>query len=135
LLWLTGALQLASALLLVVALAQTDVWRFIGLRQLLFGGEPIPADQHERLVTSGPYRWVRHPLYSAAILFLWLNPAMTLNRLTLALVCTAYFYLGSIPEEQKLLQEFGADYARYQQTVPRLIPRPGRTWADKQTVS
>jgi protein-S-isoprenylcysteine O-methyltransferase Ste14 len=59
---------------------------------------------------------------------------MTLNRLALVLVCTAYFYLGSIPEERKLLQEFGADYARYQQTVPRLIPRPGRTWSDKQAL-
>ncbi len=49
LVWLTGALQLATALIFIFALAQTDVWRFIGLSQLLRGGEPIPADRHEQL--------------------------------------------------------------------------------------
>jgi protein-S-isoprenylcysteine O-methyltransferase Ste14 len=128
LVWLTGALQLAAGGVFLVALAQTDVWRFVGLRQLLRGGAPIPADRHERLVTSGPYRWVRHPLYSATLLILWLWPAMSLNQLTFVVVCTAYFYLGSIPEEQKLLQEFGAAYRRYQRVVPRLVPRPGRVY-------
>ena len=61
--WLTSGLQLLAVTVFFVALFQTDVWRFIGLRQMLLGGEPIPADQHERLVTSGPYRRVRHPLY------------------------------------------------------------------------
>ena len=61
--WLTSVLQLAAVIVFLVALFQTDVWRFIGLRQMLRGGDPIPADRHERLVTSGPYHWVRHPLY------------------------------------------------------------------------
>ncbi len=126
--WLTGALQLAASLVFILALAQTDVWRFIGLLQLLRGGQPIPADQHERLVTNGPYRWMRHPLYSTAILIMWLWPDMTANQLTFVVVCTAYFYLGSIPEEQKLIEEFGKAYRRYQQAVPRLIPRPGRAY-------
>ena len=126
--WLTGALQLAAGLVFILALAQTDVWRFIGLWQLLRGGQPIPADRHEQLVTSGPYRWMRHPLYSTAILIMWLWPDMTANQLTFVVVCTAYFYLGSIPEEQKLIEEFGEAYRRYQRAVPRLIPRPGRTY-------
>ena len=93
---------------------------------MLIGGEPIPADQHERLVTSGPYRWVRHPLYSTTIVVMWLWPAMTVNLAAFFAASTAYFYLGSIPEEQKLVEEFGEAYRRYQQAVPRLIPRPGR---------
>ncbi len=124
--WLTGALQLGAVIVFLVALFQTDVWRFIGLRQLLRGGEPVPADRHARLVTSGPYRWMRHPLYTTTIVVLALWPDMSVNRLAFFAVSTAYFALGSIPEEQKLVAEFGEAYRRYQQTTPRLIPRPTR---------
>lgn len=126
--WLTGGLQVAALILFTVALFQTDVWRFIGLRQMVRGGEPIPADQHERLVTSGPYRWVRHPLYSTVILIMLLWPHMTANLAAFFAVSIAYFYFGSIPEEDKLIDEFGEAYRRYQQAVPRLIPRPGRVY-------
>lgn len=126
--WLTRGVQLVAVGVFIVALFQTDVWRFIGLRQLLVGGAPIPADRHERLVTSGPYRRVRHPLYGTLIVAMWLWPEMSVNRLALFAVITAYFYLGSIPEEQKLVEEFGEAYLRYQQAVPRLIPRPGRAY-------
>jgi len=124
--WLTGGLQLAAVIVFFVALFQTDVWRFIGLRQLLRGGEPVPADRHARLVTGGPYRWVRHPLYSTTIVVLALWPDMSVNRLAFFAVSTAYFVLGSIPEEQKLALEFGQAYRRYQKATPRLIPRPPR---------
>ena len=126
--WLTGGLQAVALILFTMALVQTDVWRFFGLRQMVRGGEPIPADQHERLVTSGPYRWVRHPLYSTAILIMLLWPQMTANLAAFFAVSTAYFYVGSIPEEDKLIEEFGDAYRRYQQMVPRLIPRPGRVY-------
>ena len=126
--WLTTSVQGVALLVFIVALTQTDVWRFVGLWQMLRGGEPIPADQHERLVTSGPYRWVRHPLYSTVILVLLLWPQMTVNLAAFFAVSTAYFALGTVPEEQKLVEEFGAAYRRYQNAVPRLIPRPWRTY-------
>jgi protein-S-isoprenylcysteine O-methyltransferase Ste14 len=126
--WLTTGLQLAAMAIFVMALLQTDVWRFIGLRQMLIGGASIPADRHERLVTNGPYRWVRHPLYSTTIAVMWLWPAMTVNLAAFFAISTAYFYLGSIPEEQKLIEEFGDAYRHYQRVVPRLIPIPWRVY-------
>jgi protein-S-isoprenylcysteine O-methyltransferase Ste14 len=129
--WLTTGVQLVAMIIFLLALFQTDVMRFIGLQQLFRGGEPIPADQHERLVTSGPYRWVRHPLYFTTIVVLLLWPTMTANWAAFIAVSTAYFYLGSIPEEQKLIQEFGDAYRRYQKVVPRLVPRPGRVYHSK----
>jgi len=126
--WLTRGIQLTAVIVFFVALFQTDVWRFIGLRQMLRGGEPIPADRHERLVTSGPYRWVRHPLYTTTLVVFWLWPNMSVNQATLFAVSMAYFYLGSIPEEQKLIEEFGDAYRRYREAVPRLIPCPGRVY-------
>jgi protein-S-isoprenylcysteine O-methyltransferase Ste14 len=129
--WFATGLQLAAAIVFLQALFQTDVIRFIGLRQMIQGGEPVPADQHERLVTSGPYRWVRHPLYFATIIILSLWPRMSANWATFVVVSTVYFYLGSIPEEQKLVEEFGDAYSHYQRVVPRLIPRPGRIYRSK----
>ena len=67
-------------------------------------------------------------LVSTAILAMWLWPAITVNLATFFAVSTAYFYLGSIPEEQKLIDEFGEAYRRYRQVVPRLIPRPWRVY-------
>jgi protein-S-isoprenylcysteine O-methyltransferase Ste14 len=126
--WLTGGMQVVALVAFAVALFQTDVWRFVGLRQMVRGGEPVPVNRHERLVTSGPYRWVRHPLYSTAIAVMLLWPTMTVNLAAFFAVSIAYFYFGSMPEEQKLIEEFGDAYRRYQQVVPRLIPRPGRVY-------
>jgi protein-S-isoprenylcysteine O-methyltransferase Ste14 len=124
--WLTTAVQGITMIIFVLALFQTDVMRFIGLRQMLWGGDPIPADRHERLVTSGPYARVRHPLYTTTIIVMWLWPNMTLNLAAFFAVSTAYFSLGSLPEEDKLVDEFGDAYRHYQEVVPRLIPRPRR---------
>ena len=118
--WLLAALacQLAALLLLAIGLLQSDVWHFLGLRQLVESepGEP-PA-----LMVKGLYRWARHPLYTAGLIFLWLTPLMTTSLLALNLGLSLYILIGSVFEERRLLAEFGPAYADYQQRVPRLIP-------------
>lgn len=109
--------QLLAAVLLTIGLLQTDTLAFIGLRQLIEGGErPAP------LVVRGLYRWVRHPLYTAGLLFLWLTPVMTLNLLALYAAATIYIIAGAYFEERKLLREYGAAYAEYRASTPMLIP-------------
>ena len=70
----------------------------------------------------GPYRWVRHPLYTGGLLLIWLTPVLTLNLLTLFVMLTIYLIVGARLEEQRLIHEFGAEYQEYQQRVPMLIP-------------
>jgi protein-S-isoprenylcysteine O-methyltransferase Ste14 len=111
--------QLAAAGVVLLGLRQTDVWHFLGLRQLAQSDPPGPS----RLVTSGLYRYVRHPLYTAGLAFLWLTPWMTTTLLALYVGFSAYLYTGSLFEERRLLAEFGEAYADYQRRVPRLIPR------------
>lgn len=55
----------------------------------------------------------RFPLYFATIVVLLLWPTMTVNWAAFIAVSTAYFYLGSTPEEEKLVEEFGDAYRRY----------------------
>ncbi len=113
--------QLLAVLALVVGLLQTGPASFFGIRQLL-----TPEQDREsaapRLVVTGLYRWVRHPLYTAGLVFIWLVPRMTLNLLAFNLGATIYIILGAILEERKLQHEFGEAYARYRQTTPMLIP-------------
>jgi len=109
--------QLLSLVALVIGFRQTDVWEFLGLRQLS-GKEKQPA----KLTTSGLYRYVRHPLYTAGIVFIWLMPIMTINVLAINLGLTVYVVVGAYFEERKLRREFGAQYAAYQALRPMLIP-------------
>jgi protein-S-isoprenylcysteine O-methyltransferase Ste14 len=60
--YLMRAGQAGAVLLLLLAVLQTDVLSFVGLRQL------IEAEEKSQLVTSGLYRFVRHPLYTLALI-------------------------------------------------------------------
>ena len=108
--------QAVSALLLLVSLLQTDTLSFIGLRQFFAEEKP------DRLVTGGMYKFVRHPLYTFSLLFLWLNPSVSQNSLTLYIGATLYILVGVYFEERKLLRDFGTEYADYKQRTPMLIP-------------
>ena len=113
---------LAGQLLALVALAigflQTGVWSFLGS----FIDETKGANTPSQMVTIGLYRWVRHPLYTAGLVFIWLTPIMTSSLLALNIGLTIYLILGAIYEERKLVREYGEQYTRYQESVPMLIP-------------
>jgi len=106
-----------AAFLLLYGLLQTDTLSFVGLRQLV-----EPDSKPGMLVTSGLYRFVRHPLYSAGLLFLWLTTTMTLNQLVVYICATIYIFIGAYFEERKLLREFGVVYAEYKAVTPMIIP-------------
>ena len=114
-------LQLLAVVGLGVGLLQTGVWSFLGLRQLS-GRREIGAN--DQLVVSGLYRWVRHPLYTSGLVFLWASPIMTRNLLSLYAGLSIYLVVGALFEERKLLATFGEAYARYRERTPMLIPRP-----------
>ncbi len=112
--------QLGGLLLILVAVGQTDPWAFLGLRQL----QGATGSGQTGLVVKGPYRWVRHPLYTGTLLAIWLFPVMTANLLAFNLGLTAYILIGARFEERKLVAAFGESYDRYRKQTPMLIPRP-----------
>jgi protein-S-isoprenylcysteine O-methyltransferase Ste14 len=105
-----------SALLLLIAVLQTDLLSFAGLRQL------IEEEKTGNLVTGGLYRYVRHPLYTFSLSSLWLSPSMSLNLFLVYAGLTIYVLIGIFFEERKLLREFGQAYAEYKSVTPMLIP-------------
>jgi protein-S-isoprenylcysteine O-methyltransferase Ste14 len=115
---LTLVVQGIAGLAALLAVLQTGAASFLGLRQLVQPEDASPT----RLNISGLYRFVRHPIYTASIVFIWLTPVMTLNLLALYLAFTAYFIIGAMFEERKLVAEFGQAYLDYRRKVPFLIP-------------
>lgn len=101
---------------LVIALVQTDVWGFIGLRQLGERNEPT------QLKIGGLYRYIRHPLYLMGLVFIWLFPYMTGAILVFNISLTIYILIGVFFEERKLRREFGQEYIAYAAKTPMLIP-------------
>jgi methanethiol S-methyltransferase len=119
--WLlaTLTLQILAVATLVIGLRQTGIMSFLGLRQIYLPEDASPP----KLVTDGLYRYVRHPLYTAGLVLLWLTPIMTWNYLALALGLTVYIFIGIYFEERKLVLEFGESYAEYRHRTPMLFPK------------
>jgi protein-S-isoprenylcysteine O-methyltransferase Ste14 len=110
-----------SVLMLFVAVLQTDALHFVGLRQI------FDSEKKGSLITSGLYRFVRHPLYTFGLLILWLSPNMSVNTLIVYSSLTIYILAGAFFEEKKLLREFGQEYAEYKTVTPMLIPSLSKT--------
>lgn len=84
----------------------------------------LPGDS-QALITSGPYRWIRHPLYAGALLFIF-SLSLVFEDWVIFLISLAgllAFRLLIIPaEEEKLLEAFGEDYECYQSRTGALLP-------------
>lgn len=127
--WLFYLVQLLAVVGAGYSLWVTDVWDFVGLRQVaeFFRPDLKPAGSTPQLtntlVVTGLYAYMRHPLYTFSLLLIWANPTLTLNSLWLNLALTTYFVVGSFFEEQRLAAKFGPAYQQYQSQVARFIPK------------
>ena len=126
----TGTWRLAIHAVFVGA-ALGMVWGALALRDFdLLGLRPLrdgaAADGASAFVVCGPYRWVRHPLYTLSLIMIWAHPDPTADRLLFGLLWSAWIVLGGRWEERDLRARFGTRYRDYQQRVPMFIPRPWR---------
>jgi protein-S-isoprenylcysteine O-methyltransferase Ste14 len=86
-------------------------------------GTPMMQQVEPELVTSGPYRLVRHPIY-AGILVAGIGTAIALSWLWLTAVVLAgvYFLYSARVEERYLTDRFPADYPAYKRSTKMLLP-------------
>jgi protein-S-isoprenylcysteine O-methyltransferase Ste14 len=82
----------------------------------------------QQLIRTDFYKYVRHPLYAATLLFVWgiffWQPL--LSNLISCICITVYTIIGIHFEEKKLVKEFGDSYAVYRSQTPMLIPKLSR---------
>lgn len=91
--------------------------------------ETVLTKERHELVTGGPYRWIRHPLYTTGLVLFLALGLMAGSWLVLCAAVLAYLPLRLlvIPrEEQALLARFGERYRAYMRDTGRLLPRARR---------
>jgi protein-S-isoprenylcysteine O-methyltransferase Ste14 len=120
-------------------LPHSPVWFFLGLAMTVLGlgftvfarvwlgrnwSGTVTLKQDHELIRGGPYRWVRHPIYTGLLLAV-LGSAIAIGEwrglLALALI-TAGFLRKIKVEERVLTEQFGDAYRRFRAEVPALFP-------------
>jgi len=109
----------------ILVLACGVYWAFWARHTLgrNWSGRVTIKEDHE-LVKSGPYRFVRHPIYTG-VLFAFLGSAIALGRVgglfALGIMLSIFAYKMRL-EEKVLDQHFGGKYADYRRSTKALIP-------------
>jgi len=114
-----------------LAIAVASAGGFLAVRTAtlfmrLGDGTPAPWEPPKNLVVAGPYRYVRNPMITGALLIL-LGETILFNSWLLFLWMTIFLTGNMIyfplVEEKGLKQRFGEPYVEYMAHVPRWIPR------------
>lgn len=90
-----------------------------GLRSFHAAANPTAGG----LVTTGPYRFIRHPIYTAASAFGWAGILASVS--TSSIVCGVVLVAGAIMRmlaEERLLVERYAEYRQYAGATKRMVP-------------
>jgi protein-S-isoprenylcysteine O-methyltransferase Ste14 len=88
--------------------------------------ETVLTKERHELVQHGPYRWIRHPLYTLGALLLLAEGLMLASWLVLlfALLAFVVFRFVVVPiEERQLELRFGDAYRQYRQVTGAMLPR------------
>jgi methanethiol S-methyltransferase len=99
-----------------------DAFELAGIRQLN-AQRPTTNSQGEEFKTTGPYGWVRHPIYLGWFLIVFAVGTMTMTRFVFAVVSCVYILVAIPFEERSMKASSQGAYERYMKRVPRkLIP-------------
>ncbi len=122
--------QLISWFLLIVC----TIVLIVGVRALTSQGKPVTQRETEpqllafektsTLVTSGIYRYIRHPLYSSLLFLAWgiFFKALAWPGLLLALAATLFLIATARADEAECLRFFGSSYQAYMKQTKRFVP-------------
>ena len=108
----------------VTALGGVSLFVWAEVTMSAAGVSGVPRDQNARLVTAGPFRLSRNPIYVSYALFtagigLLFGSVWTLLFLVMAVAVIDHIVIRD--EESRLTREFGAEYSTYQDSVGRWL--------------
>jgi len=104
-----------------VAAVVLNVWARTSFQRGTFRVTAVPGAAS--LITRGPYRFIRHPMYSAALIFIWAGVASHPSVLTLAIgIAVTAVCIVRVIAEERLLRAKYPEYLEYSRTTKALIP-------------
>jgi protein-S-isoprenylcysteine O-methyltransferase Ste14 len=108
---------------LAVVAAALLIWTLRNLGKNLT--DTVVTRKEHTLVTTGPYRWVRHPFYVAFALASLANSLVTANWFLFVTggVVFVLLVVRTRKEEDRLIERFGDDYLEYMKRTGRFFPR------------
>lgn len=120
---LSSPLRLAAT---GVTLASLPLLFWIHCHLGTFWSSDLEVQEEHQLVTSGLYQWIRHPMYTALLLFYAGTSLTAANWLVLIPnFASIIIMLARIEkEEEMLLKKFGQEYLDYKERTGTLLPRP-----------
>ena len=86
----------------------------------------LTKERHQLVTRAGPYRWVRHPLYTTGITMFIAVGLMAANWFILALALLALVLIRTVVvprEERELVAKFGSGYEEYRRRTGAMVPR------------
>jgi protein-S-isoprenylcysteine O-methyltransferase Ste14 len=105
-----------------------------GVRMLTSRGKPtanratdpslLAFEKTTQLVTSGIYKYIRHPLYSSLLLLTWgiFFKHLSVAAIILAITATVFLVFTAKADESECIQFFGVEYQNYMKHSKRFIP-------------
>lgn len=123
--WALRLLQVAGIWITIRSAAILDIRELAGVTQVddRSPGAPDETRPADVFRTTGPYGWVRHPIYSGWFLMVLAASPMTMTRLVFAIVSCAYLLIAMPFEERSMRASASGAYERYMAQVRwRLLP-------------
>ena len=98
-------------------------WTHLSLRQAW--STNLELQEQHTLVTSGPYHWVRHPMYTAVLAFFAGSALVSANGVIIAPAGAALWVIAARmgDEETMMITRFGEEYRAYMTRTGRVLPR------------
>jgi protein-S-isoprenylcysteine O-methyltransferase Ste14 len=86
--------------------------------------ELLPFERTSTLVTTGAYRYIRHPMYAALLFLAWGAFLKDISVPSIALVggASIALFFTALRDEEECKHHFGADYIEYIKTSKRFVP-------------
>lgn len=111
------------AAVLAMSMLPLLLWLFRSIGRNI--SETVLTKTAQSLVTHGPYRWVRHPLYSVGAFGFFALGLVAANWFILAMMLLVMFMLPFLveKEEAQLRAKFGASYHEYMSRTGRFLPK------------
>jgi protein-S-isoprenylcysteine O-methyltransferase Ste14 len=124
--WVLGLVVSILGAVVFFASLSLYIWglRTLGANFNASSGFGVRLNQAHKLVTTGPFAYVRHPMYMAVILAGWSGLALyrTWTMLLFAVIMLGLLFRGR-REEEALAQVFGSQWEMYTRGVPGWFPR------------